>query len=125
MGAHGEAPADPVLALLARGKERVRASWCKNTMIKTDGSVCVRGGLCAPERYAGDPVHEAWMNFRASVTVRAADALLNDAAVLVGDTWGDGEAHVALNNDRKTKKRHVLGLYDWAMWLRRREIGDV
>lgn len=97
-------PSDPILNALAAGKERIRRGWMRGKYNDGHGRYCalgalgIRFGMCTS-------------------TAEMASAYLYRVTQLVLN-----RAVSEFNDDPRVEQRHVLGLFDWAMELRRIEL---
>jgi hypothetical protein len=102
---------DAVLEALAKGKARIRCGWTHSGEYELDGRVCALGAI----GFRNDSV-----GMVPGSQSHARQYLEYALAVLMNPEDGHLFGSVSSFNDwPRVRKRHVLGLYDWAAELRR------
>lgn len=105
-----EAVSDWVLEALAKGKARIRRGWTHSGEYECDGRVCALGAIGFRKDTIDPPMAQ----------IQAREYLDYALAVLMNPEDGHLFGSVSSFNDwPRVRKRHVLGLYDWAAELRR------
>lgn len=111
---------DPVLTALESGKAKIRQGWCKGTYARDDRGTAIdlhspyAVAFCMKGAIGLDPDAELQLMNAANLVEFASTSSL--ASVY--------ENVAGFNDDPQTEHRHVLGLFDWAIALREKELSD-